>query len=183
MQGALDYLWANAADQACWYQVGGAIALTSEVLQGLIEARATGERINRGLGWLLNTQAEATADLAGQAGVSRFTDLPVTGIIQRLTARQNADGGFGSAEGTASNAADSALALQALNLVGANPEGRRACQDYLISRQLFDGSWSLPRMESVNARLYLTSLAVLAIADSPAAEPAVRIAASRSKPQ
>ena len=178
LQGALDYLWANAADQTCWYQVGGAIALTSEALQGLIEARATDERINRGLGWLLNMQAEATADLAGQIAASRFTDLPVAGIIQRLAARQNADGGFGAGEGVASDTADSALALQALNLVGANPEGRRACQDFLASRQLFDGSWSLPRMESVNARLYLTSLAVLAIADSPAAEPAVRKAVS-----
>ena len=178
LQGALDYLWANASDQTCWYQVGGAIALTSEALQGLIQARATDERINRSLGWLLNTQAEATADLAGQVAASRFTDLPIAGIIQRLSARQNADGGFGAAEGVASNTADSALALQALNLVGSNPDGRRACQDFLVSHQLFDGSWALPRMESVNARLYLTSLAVLAIADSPTAEPALRKAAS-----
>lgn len=94
----------------------------------------------------------------------------IDGVIDRLTALRNPDGGWGTTAGRPSSTEATALTLMALA-----PHDRSlsdGAADWLLARQREDGAW--PVMEAVPEASWSTSLAVLALVGHPTASPAVR---------
>jgi hypothetical protein len=85
----------------------------------------------------------------------------VTGLVDALLPRANADGGFGELEDYDGTALDTAFALQALHSSGyGTAQQANGGVDFLLSAQQADGGWE----EGANASsVYATALAVIAL--------------------
>ena len=118
-----------------------------------------------GQAWL-GDAAPANSDFLARKllGLSRAS-------MAELAARQNADGGWGSASGYGSNPLDTALLLQALAAVGS--DGLAATIDYLHATQRADGGWSPGTGAGTIQTTAQVLLALGACRDSYPLEPAI----------
>jgi hypothetical protein len=96
----------------------------------------------------------------------------IPALVDRLAARQNADGGWGAAEGAASNAECTALAMLAFASSPESEGGERvaAGERWLLSHQVDDGSW---RYADEVSGTWPTPIVLLALRTRPEARPAV----------
>ena len=88
-------------------------------------------------------------------------------VRNTLISLQNADGGWGAAQGRSSNTEATSLALAALLSSGESPSSDRALRAvlWLIARQNPDGGWRLNDVATAGS--WTTALAVLALSGIP----------------
>lgn len=114
----------------------------------------------------------ATEVLARSAIALRYAGATPTTAIARLRARQNADGGFGDAEGAPSNPLDTSWTLLAFHVAGfGDYNALKMALDYLVGAMRIDGGFATPDSRS---SVFTTAYALQALAayrDAYAASP------------
>lgn len=138
----VEWLVAQQNTDGSWFEkerfVGRDTALAVNAINGFSSAIASHDL---GIDWLQNNTHENTDYLARKIEALALAGTDTEALTNNLIARQNDDGGWGSADGYASNPMDTALALSALSQVGLNDLPVQTAIAYLGTSQNSNGSW------------------------------------------
>jgi Tol biopolymer transport system component/flagellar hook assembly protein FlgD/fibronectin type 3 domain-containing protein len=116
---------------------------TAEALSALHLFGGTATEVARGAQWLAAAGTESSDYLARKVESLARAGMNSSAFSAELVARQNGDGGWGSARNFTSNPVDSALVLKALGESGTtSPEISTKGMAYLSASQNADGGWS-----------------------------------------
>ncbi len=100
--------------------------------------------LSDGCDWFLTADDAQTDYLARKIMAFLAHGRDVTAPISAIKGWQNSDGGWGSANGYTSNAADTALSMLALSLAGeSDPATVTPAINYLLNSQQSDGGWGI----------------------------------------
>ncbi len=137
--------WLNAQIKTTGEVTGesGSVATASQVRYETHEATSLLGSASESLrAWLGQDDTDETEFMARRALQLALADRPDAGLLSRLSARQNADGGFAGAGGGGSQPLDTAFSLLAYKKTG-GLTGSQVQQSlgYLLSTKRADGGW------------------------------------------
>lgn len=162
MTKTLDWLKANQNEDGSWGKTDTAFLDTSEVAGYLMKNNVLTDNLQKSIAWMENLEI-LNNDAAARVLPYIKNENKHMALKQLLLNNQNEDGGWGIAQGYASDLLDSVLVLNSL-LTEANTDTSvlQKAVDYIVKRQHANGSWSFNNSDE-DAVISLTAQTTIAL--------------------